>query len=120
MSGSGEPGERAARAIALRVFAAVSTKWGLRVLEEIAGGRTRFRELHRAIDGISFRMLTLTLRELEHNGVLTRYDHHTANPRVDYALTEAGTQLLATVHGLCGWSRTHLDSLLTAPAHRPE
>jgi DNA-binding HxlR family transcriptional regulator len=112
--------EQRARAIAQRVFAVVSTKWGLRVLEEIGAGHHRFRELHRAVDGISYKMLTRTLRELEHHGLISRYDHGTANPRVDYSLTAAGTRLVTTVHALCDWSRAHLDRLLEAPAHRGE
>ncbi|MFI6215248.1 winged helix-turn-helix transcriptional regulator [Nocardia brasiliensis] len=108
-----------ARDVARRVFAAVSTKWSLRVLEEVGAGRYRFRELHRAVEGISYKMLTQTLRELEKHGLLSRFDHHSANPRVDYSLTPAGAELVATIHALCGWSRTHLDELLTAPAHRP-
>ncbi|WP_433725891.1 winged helix-turn-helix transcriptional regulator [Nocardia sp. CA-129566] len=110
--------EQRARDIALRVFAVVSTKWGLQVLEEIGAGRRRFRELHRAVDGISYKMLTQTLRELENHGLIARYDHGTANPRVDYSLTEAGTRLVDAIHALCDWSRTHLDRLLDAPANR--
>ncbi|AHH16846.1 putative transcriptional regulator, HxlR family [Nocardia nova SH22a] len=111
--------ERQARDIALRVFAAVSTKWGLRVLEEIGPGR-RFRELHRAVDGISHKMLTQTLRDLENHGLITRYDHGTANPHVDYTLTSAGRDLVDTVYGMCEWSRSYLDRLAEAPAHRTE
>ncbi|MFC9978202.1 winged helix-turn-helix transcriptional regulator [Gordonia sp. NPDC127522] len=44
-----------------------------------------------------------------------RHDHRSANPRVDYTLTDAGRDLVTTVHGLCDWSRTHLDDLLDAP-----
>ncbi|MQY20303.1 winged helix-turn-helix transcriptional regulator [Nocardia macrotermitis] len=112
--------QRHAHDIALRVFAVVSTKWALRVLEEIDSGRHRFRELHRAVQGISFKMLTQTLRDLENHGLITRFDHHTPNPHVDYTLTTPGTELLTTVHTLCTWSRTHLDHLLATPAHRPE
>ncbi|PXX68632.1 HxlR family transcriptional regulator [Nocardia tenerifensis] len=112
--------EQLGREVAWRVFAAVSTKWGLRVLEEIAAGRYRFRELHRAVEGISYKMLTQTLRELENHGLITRFDHRTANPRVDYHLTAAGEGLVQTIHGLCGWSSAHLDHLLTAPAHRSD
>lgn len=65
-------------------------------------------------------MLTQTPRELEHHGLISRYDHGTANPRVDYSLTAAGTRPVGTVHTLCEWSRTHLDRLLEAPAHRGE
>ncbi|MFF3573159.1 winged helix-turn-helix transcriptional regulator [Nocardia jiangxiensis] len=112
--------QRRARDIAVRVFAVVSTKWGLRVLEEVGDGRHRFRELHRAIEGISFKMLTQTLRELENHGLISRFDHHTANPHVDYTLTEAGIGLVETVHGLCTWSRTHLDRLLDTPAYQSD
>ncbi len=59
-------------------------------------------------------MLTQTLRGLEADGIVARHDHHSANPRVDYSLTAAVIDLLATVHELCGWSRTHLESLLAA------
>ncbi|MEV6554229.1 helix-turn-helix domain-containing protein [Nocardia sp. NPDC051756] len=106
--------------VAWRVFVAVSTKWGLRVLEELAAGRSRFRELYRAVEGISFKMLTQTLRELENHGLVARYDHRSANPRVDYTLTAAGAGLVETIHALCGWSRDHLDQLLTAPAYRSD
>ncbi|QBS39469.1 helix-turn-helix domain-containing protein [Nocardia sp. CS682] len=112
--------EQLGRDVAWRVFVAVSTKWGLRVLEEIGAGRHRFRELHRAVEGISYKMLTQTLRELENHGLVSRYDHHTANPRVDYTLTAAGEELVQTIHGLCGWSSVHLDQLLAAPAHRSD
>ncbi|TQM29708.1 winged helix-turn-helix transcriptional regulator [Nocardia bhagyanarayanae] len=115
---SDDEDEQRARDIALRVFAVVSTKWGLRVLEEIHADRRRFRELHRAVDGISYKVLTQTLRDLENHGLVARYDHGTANPRVDYSLTEAGTELVDAIHALCDWSRTHLDRLLDAPASR--
>ncbi|KAA8880457.1 helix-turn-helix transcriptional regulator [Nocardia colli] len=109
--------EQRARQIALGVFAMVSTKWGLQVLTEVGTGR-RFRELHRAVDGISYKMLTHTLRELENHGLITRFDYGTANPRVEYSRTDAGTSLVHTVHSLCEWSRSHLDRLLDAPAYR--
>ncbi|MBF6209622.1 helix-turn-helix transcriptional regulator [Nocardia puris] len=101
-----------ADALARRIFATLSTKWALTALEALADGPRRFAELHRALDGISHKMLTQTLRALESDGLVARHDHATANPRVDYALTPAGSELLATVYGLCAWSRTHLDTLL--------
>ncbi|MEV4208370.1 helix-turn-helix transcriptional regulator [Nocardia salmonicida] len=103
-----------AAAVARRIFATLSTKWALTVIEAIGTRERRFAELHRSVDGISYKMLTQTLRGLEADGIVTRYDHHSANPRVDYSLTAAGIDLLATVHELCGWSRTHLESLLAA------
>ncbi|MFF0490897.1 winged helix-turn-helix transcriptional regulator [Nocardia sp. NPDC004068] len=106
-----------AHAIARRVHAVLSTKWALATLEQIAAGHHRFRELHRALPGVSAKVLTQTLRRLENHALITRFDHATPNPRVDYTLTEPGRDLLRTVHGLCAWSRDHLDRLLTAPAH---
>ncbi|GAB2712258.1 hypothetical protein GCM10027089_40110 [Nocardia thraciensis] len=92
-------------------------------MEEIHDGRHRFHELHRAVEGISYKVLTRTLREPEYHALVSRYDHHTANPRVDNRLTEAGTALVETIHELCGWSRTHLNDCSphrsTAPATDP-
>jgi DNA-binding HxlR family transcriptional regulator len=107
--------EEQAREVARSVFAVVSTKWGLTVLEEIRQGPRRFRELKRSIGTISDKVLTQTLRDLEAHGLIHRHDHRSANPRVDYTLTNAGQDLVATVHGLCDWSRAHLHDLLEAP-----
>ncbi|MFD8246806.1 winged helix-turn-helix transcriptional regulator [Nocardia sp. NPDC059691] len=107
-----ETEEQQARALARRVFAALSTKWALRVLEEIGDGERRFGELHRSIEGVSYKMLTETLRSLEREGLVARRDHHTANPRVEYSLTPAGDELLRLVHGMCAWSRAHLAELM--------
>ena len=107
--------EERARQLARSVFAVVSTKWGLTVLEEIRQRPRRFRELKRSIGTISDKVLTQTLRDLEAHGLIHRHDHRSANPRVDYTLTDAGRDLVSTVHGLCDWSRTHLDDLIDAP-----
>jgi DNA-binding HxlR family transcriptional regulator len=102
-----------AHAVARKVFATLSTKWGLPVVEAIGNEAVRFAELHRRVDGISHKMLTQTLRALESDALVTRRDHGEANPRVDYRLSTAGTELLATVYGMCAWSRANLDELLT-------
>ncbi|WP_439030189.1 winged helix-turn-helix transcriptional regulator [Gordonia terrae] len=106
--------EQRARELARSVFAVVSTKWGLTVLEEMLQRPRRFRELKRSIGTISDKVLTQTLRDLEAHGLVHRDDHRSANPRVDYTLTDAGRDLVTTVHGLCDWSRSHLDDLLAA------
>lgn len=109
-----------AAGVARRVFATLSTKWALTVIEAIGTRERRFAELHRSVDGISYKMLTQTLRGLEADGIVARQDHRTANPRVDYSLTPAGIDLLTTVHELCSWSRAHLKSLVAAhPAADP-
>jgi DNA-binding HxlR family transcriptional regulator len=83
----------------------------------LLGHRThRFSELHRAIDGISQRMLTLTLRVLERDGLATRTVHPTVPPRVDYALTDLGRTLLVPLSALSDWAIAHRGDILAARA----
>jgi DNA-binding HxlR family transcriptional regulator len=103
--------EHQARAAARSVFAALTNKWTLPVLEACGDGCHRFTALHRALDGVSHKMLTQTLRSMERDGLVDRHDYRTANPRVEYSLSAAGRDLLSTVYSLCGWSRRHLDEL---------
>lgn len=113
------PAQQMAQALARRVFATLSTKWGLPVLEAIGGDVVRFAEVHRRVEGISHKMLTQTLRALEADGLLARHDFGEANPRVEYRLSGAGTELLATVYGMCEWSRANLEDLLAARTAAP-
>ncbi|NUR87011.1 MAG: helix-turn-helix transcriptional regulator, partial [Nonomuraea sp.] len=71
----------------------VGDKWSVLVMSLLGGGPKRYSELQRAIDGISQRMLTLTLRSLERDGLVTRTVTPTSPPRVDYALTAVGETL---------------------------
>lgn len=71
----------------------VGDKWSVLVIVELAGGPRRFRQLQRAIDGISQRMLTLTVRRLERDGLVLRTVYQTVPAQVDYRLTETGTSL---------------------------
>lgn len=105
-------GRRRGRPVSRRAAARDPTKWALAALEALGTGERRFADLHRPLDGISYTVLTRTLRALEAEGVVARFDHGSAASRVDYAFTPAGRDLLTTVHGLCAWSRTHLDDLL--------
>lgn len=72
-------------------------KWTLVVVAELRGGARRFNELRRAMDGISQKTLSATLRELERDGFISRTAFATIPPRVDYALTELGLELLEIV-----------------------
>ncbi|WP_370961459.1 winged helix-turn-helix transcriptional regulator [Amycolatopsis sp. cg9] len=99
-------GEAACRQV-LRNLALLGDKWSLPVLGHLRARTLRFGELHRAVAGISQRMLTLTLRQLERDGLLTRTVHASVPPRVDYALTSLGTSLLDSVAALGGWAETH-------------
>jgi DNA-binding HxlR family transcriptional regulator len=87
------------------VLGRVGDKWTVLVVVTLGEGPKRFNALRRAIASISQRMLTLTLRGLERDGLVTRTIHATVPPRVDYALTELGRSLLVPVAGLGAWAR---------------
>jgi DNA-binding HxlR family transcriptional regulator len=86
------------------VLARVGDKWSVLVVTRLGDGSKRFNELRRAIGGISQRMLTLTLRGLERDGLVTRTVFPTIPPRVDYALTPLGRDLLQPVSSLGAWA----------------
>jgi DNA-binding HxlR family transcriptional regulator len=94
----------------------LADKWSLLVIELLGTGSRRFTELHREIDEISQRMLTLTLRHLERDGLVTRTVHPVVPPRVDYALTGLGQSLLVAIEGLVSWTRAHRQEISTARA----
>jgi DNA-binding HxlR family transcriptional regulator len=94
----------------------LADKWSLLVVELLGAGPRRFTELRREIDGISQRMLTLTLRNLERDGLVRRTVYPVVPPRVDYELTALGASLLVAVRPLCAWMRTHHDSVAAARA----
>ena len=92
----------------------LADKWSLLVIELLGTGTRRFTELHREIDEISQRMLTLTLRHLERDGLITRTVHPVVPPRVDYALTDLGRSLLVAIEGLVSWTRAHRHEIAAA------
>ncbi len=85
----------------------VGDKWSVLVLHLLSGGTLRFTELRNAIDGISQRMLTVSLRGLERDGLVTRTVHPVVPPRVDYALTALGQSLSETIANLVVWAETN-------------
>lgn len=89
----------------------IGDKWSVLVIVELASGIRRFRELQRAIDGISQRMLTLTVRRLERDGLVTRTVYPTVPARVTYELTERGSSLTLLVKQLADWSLEHKDPI---------
>ena len=86
------------------VLSRVGDKWSVQIVALLGDGPMRFSELRRAIEGISQRMLTLTLRGLERDGLITRTVFPTIPPRVDYALTPLGRDLLTPVSALGAWA----------------
>jgi DNA-binding HxlR family transcriptional regulator len=86
------------------VLARIGDKWSVLAVSRLGEGPRRFNELRRSIGGISQRMLTLTLRGLERDGLVTRTVFPTIPPRVDYALTALGRDLLTPVSALGAWA----------------
>ena len=101
---------------AREVLQRVGDKWSVLVIDLLGQGTMRFTELHRAIDGITARMLTVTLRGLERDGIVTRTIHPVIPPRVEYALTPMGRTLLDTIGQLVTWADSHLDEIDAARA----
>ncbi|MCO1338368.1 transcriptional regulator [Kocuria polaris] len=94
----------------------VGDKWSVLVIVELATGPRRFRELQRAIDGISQRMLTLTVRRLERDGLVLRTVYPTVPAQVDYRLTETGASLTHLVKALADWSLAHRHAIAESRA----
>ena len=97
------------------VLARVGDKWTVLVVGELGNGPKRFNEIRRGLGSISQRMLTLTLRGLERDGLVTRTVFPTVPPRVDYELTRLGKSLLEPVNGLALWA-VKIERLFSRPA----
>ena len=93
------------------VLSRVGDKWSVLVIMLLTDGPRRFNELKRMINGISQRMLTLTLRGLERDGLVTRTVFPTVPPRVDYELTDLGRGLAEPVKALGQWAFAHLPEI---------
>ncbi len=94
----------------------VGDKWSLYVIGRLGPDTKRFTELKREIDGISQRMLTVTLRGLERDGLVSRKVYAVMPPRVEYTLTEMGRTLLDMSTALLRWAEGHLDEIEAARA----
>jgi DNA-binding HxlR family transcriptional regulator len=101
---------------AREVLGRVGDKWSLYVISLLGEETKRFTDLKRGVAGISQRMLTVTLRGLERDGIVTRTVYPVMPPRVDYALTPMGRTLLDTVGTLVAWAEDHLAEINGARA----
>ena len=102
--------------LARDVLARVGDKWSVYVIHQLGRRTMRFSELRRAVDGISQRMLTVTLRGLERDGLVEREIFAEVPPRVQYSLTPMGASLLDVVGALVDWSAGHTRAIATARA----
>ena len=96
------------------VLARVGDKWTVLVVSVLGGGPRRFNEIRRNLGSISQRMLTLTLRGLERDGLVTRTVYPSIPPRVDYELTELGRSLLEPVSAMGLWARQNRATIAAA------
>ncbi|MGP3917367.1 winged helix-turn-helix transcriptional regulator [Nonomuraea sp. 10N515B] len=94
----------------------IADKWSLLVIALLDCQSLRFSQLRREIDGVSQRMLSVTLRHLERDGLVSRTVHPVVPPRVDYALTPLGRTLHQTIKSLVTWTEEHQAEIASARA----
>ncbi len=95
-------------------LARIANKWTAMVVATLGDGRLRFTELRAAVGGISNKVLTVTLRELERDGLVARHVHQEVPPRIEYELTELGRTLQAPLAELGRWADEHAGEVLAA------
>jgi DNA-binding HxlR family transcriptional regulator len=100
-----------------QVLDRVGDKWSLLVIAVVESGPLRYTDLQRQVPGISQRMLTLTLRQLREDGLITRTAYAEVPPRVEYSLTPLGRGLHEIVASLIGWAADHHDEIREHRAH---
>src|SRR6184192_3282860 len=103
-----------ARCPSREVLAQISDKWTILVLAILVHGTTRFNELRRRIGGVTQKMLTKTLRELEENGFVSRRIYAEVPPRVEYTLTPLGHSLVKVLDTVKDWADRHAGDVLVA------
>jgi len=96
---------------AQRALDLIADKWAVLVIYALSDGTKRYSELQRQIEGVSQKMLTQTLRNLEQNRLVSRQVYAEVPPRVEYSLTPLGVSLLEPLRGLCQWVEEHSDEL---------
>jgi len=100
------------RTVLRGLLTTIGDKWSLAVISVLVAGPVRFTEIQRRVDGISHRLLTKTLRELQRDGLVSRTAHAEIPPRVEYALTPLGQALLEPIEALVQWVEQHGRAVL--------
>lgn len=98
------------------LLARIGDKWTVLIVSTLGEGSKRFNQLRREIPSVSQRMLTLTLRNLERDGLVSRMVTPSIPPRVDYALTDLGCSLLTPVNALSQWALENVEAIHDAQA----
>lgn len=95
----------------------IADKWTALIVGCLSTGTKRYSELRLAIDGVSEKMLTQTLRSLERDGLITRTAYPTVPPKVEYRLTDLGHTLTAPLAAIRDWAETHINEINDARSH---
>ncbi|RRS01603.1 winged helix-turn-helix transcriptional regulator [Glycomyces terrestris] len=98
----------------VQIIDRVAGKWSVSILVAAIRNPVRYTELERSIPGISRRMLTLTLRNLERDGLLTRTVYPTVPPKVEYSATDSARELYGHLTGLLEWAERHRPDIIEA------
>src|SRR6201995_4804883 len=112
--GDSSPGFAASSCRVRAVLGRIGDKWAIYVVDRLGGGPRRFSELRRGIDGITSRMLTVTLRGLERDGILTPTVPAAVPPGGDHDLTPLGEPLRDTIGQLVAWADAHITEIEAA------
>jgi len=95
-------------------LARIANKWTAMIISALGGGRLRFSDLRSTVDGISGKVLTDTLRDLERDGLISRHVYAEVPPRVEYELTPLGHTLHTPLRALNRWAEEHIEQVLAA------
>lgn len=98
----------------MSTMAMISDKWKVLIVCKLRSGTLRFNELMRALKGVTQKVLTSQLRELEDDGLVKRTIYAEVPPRVEYSLTPLGETLIPVLNKLEEWAQTHADELIKA------
>jgi DNA-binding HxlR family transcriptional regulator len=103
-----------------QVLDLIADRWSALVIYALAKGTQRYSELQRTIGGVSQKMLTQTLRNLERNGLVNRQVYPIVPPKVEYTLTPLGQTLIEPLRAVCKWAEEHLQDMEQARARHQE
>lgn len=106
--------EHSACRASIETLARIGDKWTVLVVGALAHGPIRYNQVRRVVEGISQRMLTLTLKGLEQDGLVSRTVYPTIPPRVEYELTDLGRTLIVPLQAVHAWTVEHQPAMLAA------
>lgn len=109
-----DPADSAGCGVVLEILDRIGDKWTVMVVGVLSEGPVRFNAIQRSIPGLSHRMLTLTLRALERDGLVLRKAYPTSPPKVEYSLTESGRSLLETLRDMAAWVVDNKNDIIKA------